>query len=342
MYSVLGGSILAGPRPSRKLLKEFVGIVDVVFTLQWETEQPEQIESICVELGIEWKWVPIKAVNWNVYKDEELRGRLFEGVQLAKSLLEQGKSVLIHCAAGIHRTGFFVYSLLRFAGFLRDKALDAILTFRPQILNQIGKHRLTVSENFYQVAQNEPVFTPYYETLGLKQSDFATGKKPVLFWVKTFFHENLAKVQFCATASDFSKIIVGGEVFLEVVERFIWSDLRTFKPENILVESIWDCEEVLHGFLHSCHHGNDIYLSGENSFFDLEMIIIYFPRVFQLLKNKNHFIDLSSLNPFKNPSQSQSIYDDIRLSISIKQRIEDSITQEQEKGKKKEKEKESE
>lgn len=323
MYSVLEGSILAGPRPGKKLLNQFVGIVDVVITLQWETEQPEQIESICTSLGFEWKWVPIKAVNWIIYKDDEKRNSLFASLQSAKSLLEQGKTLLIHCAAGIHRTGFFVYNLLRLSGFSQSLTLDAILTFRPQILSRIGKHRLTISENFHQVTQNIPVFTPYFETLELKQSDFVSGKKPIFFWFKTFFHDNLAKIQFCATPSDFSKIIVGGEVFLNVVERFIWSDLRSFKPENVLVESIWHCEEVLHGFLYSCHHGNEVILAGENSFFDLEMIIVYFPRVFQLLKKR--FIDLASFDPFGGITGSQSIYDDIRLSMKIKENIENSL-----------------
>lgn len=319
MFSLLNGSIMAGPRPNKKLLNEFVGIVNVVVTLQWETEQPEQLGQVCESLGFQWIWVPIKAINWNVYIDEELKTRLISSLQSVKSLLEEGKNILIHCAAGIHRTGFFVYTLLRLSGFSESSVQDAILTIRPEIISHIGKHRLRISENFFKVSQNESVFTPYFETLDLKQSDFVSKQNPIFLWVKTFFHGNLAKVQFCATPADFSKIVVGGEVFMNVVERFVWSDLRPFKAENMLVESVWDCEDILFEFIKSCQHKNDIYLAGDRSFFDIEMLYIYFPRVFQLLKKQ--IIDLSSYQIFNSMPPSQSIYDDIHLTMKLKENI---------------------
>ena len=39
---------------------------------------------------------------------------------------------MVHCAAGIHRTGMVGYALLRLNGFSQEQALDILRTIRPQ------------------------------------------------------------------------------------------------------------------------------------------------------------------------------------------------------------------
>jgi protein-tyrosine phosphatase len=46
-------------------------------------------------------------------------------------LLDEGKSLLIHCSAGIHRTGTVAYGLLRWRGMERDEAMQVIYQIRP-------------------------------------------------------------------------------------------------------------------------------------------------------------------------------------------------------------------
>jgi protein-tyrosine phosphatase len=51
---------------------------------------------------------------------------LLNGLPNLWNALERGRSVLIHCAAGIHRTGMVAYGLLRWCGHSADEALTLI------------------------------------------------------------------------------------------------------------------------------------------------------------------------------------------------------------------------
>jgi hypothetical protein len=320
-HSLLQGGIMAGPRPSRKFLKSIQGFVDTVITLQWETESVEEIQSKCQELEITWIWCPIKAVNWEIYKNDSVRTSVLSQLVKAKELLQEGHNLLIHCAAGIHRTGFFLYNLLRLCGKSAECTMDSILTIRPQVLDRIGRHRLEVSENFFLFSQGEQVFTPFYETLQLKQSDFVTGKKRVvLFWVKVFFDDFLAKVQFSATPDDFSKIVVGGEVFLNVVEKPKWASIRNFQSGGEEpVKSIWYFSEVLREFIFSCQCDATVYLAGEKCFLDKEFLMIYCPEVLKMMSYR--IVDLSCFNEVVGGVESGSIYDDMKWFMKVRDQV---------------------
>lgn len=45
--------------------------------------------------------------------------------------LEATEAILIHCAAGIHRTGMLAHALLRWQGYSEAQALDLIELMRP-------------------------------------------------------------------------------------------------------------------------------------------------------------------------------------------------------------------
>ncbi|MGI9379647.1 MAG: tyrosine-protein phosphatase [Methyloligellaceae bacterium] len=55
--------------------------------------------------------------------------------------------VYFHCSAGIHRTGFFVYLLLRFRGLNGDQAYDGLKDLRPVTAEQVGEERLELADN---------------------------------------------------------------------------------------------------------------------------------------------------------------------------------------------------
>jgi len=52
-------------------------------------------------------------------------------VKEVAELLKQGESVIVHCAAGMHRTGIVCYMTLRLLGQSSEKALKSILQSRP-------------------------------------------------------------------------------------------------------------------------------------------------------------------------------------------------------------------
>ena len=50
--------------------------------------------------------------------------------------------VMVHCAAGIHRTGVFAYSLLRATGLSGKGAMTKILELREVTHRGVGKDRI--------------------------------------------------------------------------------------------------------------------------------------------------------------------------------------------------------
>ena len=53
-------------------------------------------------------------------------------VDLVLKRLCSGDKVVVHCHAGYHRTGFFIYVLLRRYGLTAHQSLEALRTTRPR------------------------------------------------------------------------------------------------------------------------------------------------------------------------------------------------------------------
>ena len=54
---------------------------------------------------------------------------------------------MIHCAAGIHRTGTVAYTLLRLGGMSAKEAMDALKEMREETAKGVGKWRIDIAEN---------------------------------------------------------------------------------------------------------------------------------------------------------------------------------------------------
>ena len=54
--------------------------------------------------------------------------------------------VLVHCAAGIHRTGTVGYSLLRMSGLSREESVSALKFIREDTWKGVGDWRLDLAE----------------------------------------------------------------------------------------------------------------------------------------------------------------------------------------------------
>ncbi len=102
------------------------GVTRVV-TLLTEDQGAFQIRDQIEPLGIAWTWLPIRRGRF-LSNDEQqhLRAALPE----LSGYLDNGEAILIHCSAGIHRTGLVAFALLRWrrlrsSGSVKNDRADA-------------------------------------------------------------------------------------------------------------------------------------------------------------------------------------------------------------------------
>ncbi|MFZ5878186.1 MAG: protein-tyrosine phosphatase family protein [Chloroflexota bacterium] len=119
------------------ILKE-LGCTHVV-TLLKDSEGAAHIGRMSANAGLDWIWLPVPNGN---RPQGEVHERLFEALPRLSQLLDQGASLLIHCSAGIHRTGTVTYGLLRWRGLSREQALKLIAQMRPITAAEVGEKRL--------------------------------------------------------------------------------------------------------------------------------------------------------------------------------------------------------
>lgn len=124
--------------PSERHLTEVSKLgCNVIVTLQGESENSKMnmIPRICKSLDMEW----IQLDFWtNYYSNSPQVVKLVESIV---SHLRSGHSVLIHCAAGIHRTGICVYAVLRRMGYSSEETLSFICKLRKLTFERCGMDR---------------------------------------------------------------------------------------------------------------------------------------------------------------------------------------------------------
>lgn len=121
-----------------KILKED-GVTTIVTLLKEEEKRVLALGDQIKSLDIHWVWFPLAASQLEdntVFKQEI--NNVYEAI-IAR--IEAGEKILIHCAAGVHRTGSFSNGLLRKMGFSKIEAKEKIYEIRPvTVLEAIPKH----------------------------------------------------------------------------------------------------------------------------------------------------------------------------------------------------------
>lgn len=138
--SVAGGALILTHRPKHRDVPRLpaLGVTHVV-TLLAEREGAREIGNAVRLAGLTWIWCPLEnGQPPDTSRTAELRPVI---VELAAAVAG-GATILVHCSAGIHRTGMFGYALLRQLGFDPAAARAKLIELRAVTGEGVGAARL--------------------------------------------------------------------------------------------------------------------------------------------------------------------------------------------------------
>lgn len=142
-------TLILGPRPGKKSFDRLSELnLTHCCTLLSEREQAPTIERISRRLNCEWIWLPIEGGHLETLRALEIE----KYVETFFSAIAQNAHprVYLHCSAGIHRTGFFAYLLLRADGWTQADATRHLAQLRPVTADQVGDERIALAEQMFQ------------------------------------------------------------------------------------------------------------------------------------------------------------------------------------------------
>ena len=126
--------------------------VTMIITAQAKRESPQDIRKMCTDLGMKHFWIELNGANEALMNDKAVLKYLRKRVrELMKILREGEETALIHCAAGIHRTGSLGYTLLRLMSpepMSKEQAYAALKTLREDTHKGVGDWRVDVAERY--------------------------------------------------------------------------------------------------------------------------------------------------------------------------------------------------
>jgi len=116
---------------------------DRLVTILCEKEGAAEIGK-AVELGgLSWTWIPLESGRPPEGKKSAM---VIKELQELSKELEEGTSVLIHCSAGMHRTGMVAYALLRRIGYTQEESLKKIKQMRSETYHALKENHLHWAE----------------------------------------------------------------------------------------------------------------------------------------------------------------------------------------------------
>ena len=138
-----GGRLTLAAAPTAARVAEFKDRGATRFvTLLMAIEPPcDVVRGACSALGLGWSHVPLSGGRVAGPDDAaSLRRVVAEIVEL----LRAGERVVVHCAAGLHRTGIVGYLVLRCTGLADAAAMAGLLTMRQITHSEMTMPRLPV------------------------------------------------------------------------------------------------------------------------------------------------------------------------------------------------------
>jgi protein tyrosine/serine phosphatase len=120
--------------------------INYVITAQSEHENWQAVKSLCDGLQIKHFHIDLNGANQallgNQVTIKYLESRLKELFQI----LAGDETCVLHCAAGIHRTGTMAYTLLRMSGYSEEESFSLLGTMREETKKGVGDWRIEIAE----------------------------------------------------------------------------------------------------------------------------------------------------------------------------------------------------
>ena len=89
----------------------------MIITAQDEQESVGDVIKLCKEEGLTHFWIPLRGANQALLNDAKVVRALRQKIVDVFAVLQSTQHIaVLHCAAGIHRTGTIAYTLLRLSG----------------------------------------------------------------------------------------------------------------------------------------------------------------------------------------------------------------------------------
>jgi protein-tyrosine phosphatase len=147
--------IACWPLPRRRDLNRFQQDLGVTHILTLLNQKEISNSNICHHIqsaGIQSLHIQIEGAELSVFQSPSTIDLLIERLPAIRDLLlnsteEKPVKMIIHCAAGLHRTGTISYLLLRLCHFDINRSLLIINRTRAITARQVGKKRIDVAEN---------------------------------------------------------------------------------------------------------------------------------------------------------------------------------------------------
>lgn len=145
---IAGGFLALGHRPRKTGFKKLKDEgATAVLTLLSEQEQARDLGVLAVAQGLKWIWLPLpNGTPPPVDRDDDIRAAFID----VRAALEAGGRVLVHCSAGIHRTGMMAFGLLRFLGIEANEAKRVFTLLRQVTATGVGDERVAWGEAFVE------------------------------------------------------------------------------------------------------------------------------------------------------------------------------------------------
>ena len=147
-------SLFLGPRPGKKSFQHLKDLnLTHCCTLLSEREGAALIGKFCKKLtsedqACEWVWLPVEGGNLETLEQTDLPQHLSKLADAIAGTV--APRIYFHCSAGIHRTGFFVYTLLRLQGLNTEAAFLELAKLRQVTADQVGADRLALADRIVE------------------------------------------------------------------------------------------------------------------------------------------------------------------------------------------------
>jgi protein tyrosine/serine phosphatase len=143
--------ITCSRRPSLRSIASFKEVygLNAILSCITKNEKPQQIEEKTKENNMKFFNIPFKKAKAFSLEKEDTKNMLIHEIkEIYNILMNEDLTILVHCAAGVRRTGIIVYSILRMNGETKESALDIILKLREETRNGIGDYRIEYTEKY--------------------------------------------------------------------------------------------------------------------------------------------------------------------------------------------------